>query len=332
MNEAGTPLLKVDNLRTYIPSRRGIVHAVDGVSFELHTGKTLAIAGESGCGKSVLCRTIMGLLPEKARICKGSSIRFNGKQLIGLRENGYRRLRATRMAMIFQDPFSSLHPMMTIGRQISESMCYHFKMNRRQAQERVVGLIRAVGLSGPDKVSRLYPHQLSGGMRQRIAIAIALACDPELLIADEPTTALDVTVQAGILALLNSLQAERKMTIIMVTHNLGVASNVADRIAVMYAGKIVETAPASDLFTRPNHPYTKALIDSVPRIDQSSNSPLFSIKGGPYDPVNPLAGCRFSTRCPQAKDLCRSREPMLKADPGNNHFRACWYPLREDLS
>lgn len=327
MSQSAAPLLEVDNLRTNILARRGVVHAVDGVSFKLHMGKTLAIVGESGCGKSVLCRTIMGLLPERAETGADSSIQFNGMQLIGLKEKEYNRLRAAQMAMVFQDPLSSLNPVMTVGRQISESLCFHLKMTPRQAQEKTVRLISAVGLPNPDKCTRLFPHQLSGGMRQRIAIAIALACDPKLLIADEPTTALDVTVQAGILALINSLQAKREMSVILVTHDLGVASHVADRIAVMYAGKIVEMAPVFELFRRPKHHYTKALMASIPRINQPSHTPLVAIDGQPCDLVNPPPGCRFSERCPEAKDHCLRQEPVLKANPADDHLYACWYPL-----
>ncbi len=327
-----TPLLKVENLRTYIPAQRGIVQAVDGVSFDLHQGETLAVVGESGCGKSVLCRTIMGLLPEKAQLCSTSSLQFNGQELIGLKESRYNRLRATQMAMIFQDPLSSLHPVMTVGRQISESLRRHLRMTSRRAREKTLGLIGAVGLPEPAKYIRLFPHQLSGGMRQRIAIAIALACEPQLLIADEPTTALDVTVQAGILVLLNNLQADRRMAIMLVTHDLGVASNVADHIAVMYAGKIVEIAAASELFNRPYHPYTKALIDAIPRIDQPPHTPLNSINGQPCDLVDPPSGCRFSARCPRATDQCCSREPLLSANSTTDHRYACWHPLGGSVS
>jgi len=329
MNTAGVPLLQVENLGTHICAKRGRVRAVDGVTFELHAGKTLAIVGESGCGKSVLCRTIIGLLPEKSEICAGSSLRLNGRQLIGLKENRYRRLRATQMAIIFQDPLSSLHPVMTVGRQISESLCYHLKMPPDRAWRKAVGLIEAVGLPNASQCAGLYPHQLSGGMRQRVAIAIALACDPKLLIADEPTTALDVTVQAGILALLNNLQADRNMSIILVTHDLGVASNVADQIAVMFAGKIVELAPAQELFMGPRHPYTRALIDLVPRMDQPPHGPEKSIGCQPCDPANPPAGCRFSARCVKSKEKCGRQAPGLRADLEGHHFYACWYPLGE---
>ncbi len=320
------PLLKVNNLRTHIPARRGTVHAVDGVSFELHLGKTLAFVGESGCGKSVLCRTIMKLLPEKAKISAGSSLLLEGRELIGLNENRYNQLRATQMAILFQDQLSSLHPVMTVGRQIGESLGYHFKLTPPEVTRRVIRLISAVGLPDPDTCARLYPHQLSGGMRQRIAIAIALACNPKLLIADEPTTALDTTVQAGILALLNHLQVDRKMSILMVTHDLGVASNVADQIAVMYAGKIVEIAPARQIFMRPCHPYTQALIDSTPKIYNRSHTRLTSIAGRPCDLVNLPPGCRFSDRCPQAKYLCCNHEPPLRTGLAADHHFACWYP------
>lgn len=327
MSTTDTPLLTVENLRTYIPTRRGIVHAVDGVSFDLHLGKTLAVVGESGCGKSVLCRTILGLLPEKAQLCSTSSLQYKGQDLIGLKEGQYNQFRATQIAMIFQDPLSSLHPVMTVGRQIGESLRYHLNMTARQAREKTIGLIGAVGLPEPARCIRLYPHQLSGGMRQRIAIAIALACKPQLLIADEPTTALDVTVQAGILVLLNNLQAEHKMAIILVTHDLGVASNIADYIAVMYAGKIVEIGATSELFNHPSHPYTQALMDAIPKIDQPPHTPLRSIKGQPCDLVDPPSGCRFSARCPRATDQCRRQEPPLCANPSTDHRYACWHPL-----
>ena len=327
MSDAHVPLLAVNNLRTFIPTKRGMVRAVDGVCFHLHLGETLAIVGESGCGKSVLCRTIMGLPPEKAQTGKNASIQFNGQELIGLGENQYRRLRATQMAMVFQDSLSSLHPTMTVGRQVSESLCYHFKMRGTDAKRRTLALIEAVGLSRPARCAALFPHQLSGGMRQRVAIAIALACDPKLLIADEPTTALDTTVQAGILALLNHLQKERKMALMLITHDLGVASNVADRVAVMYAGKIVETATARDLFERPCHPYTKALIDAVPQMDPSGRAVRPPIQGQPCDLVDPPAGCRFSARCARAEDRCRRQEPALGLNPAKPHACACWHPL-----
>ncbi len=327
MNPTDHPLLQVENLRTYIPTRRGVVQAVDDVSFDVHLSGTLAIVGESGCGKSMLCRTIMGLLPENAKLCKDSSIQFNGLELVGLKESQYNQIRATQMAMIFQDPLSSLHPVMTIGRQIGESLRLHLHMSSVEAREKTVKLINAVGLAEPERCFRRYPHQLSGGMRQRIAIAIALACEPQLLIADEPTTALDVTVQAEILVLLKHLQATRNMAIILVTHDLGVASNIADTIAVMYAGKIVEIAPAQKLFNFPKHPYTQALMNAIPKIDVLPHTPLNAINGEPCDLVSPPAGCRFASRCPRATNRCITQEPELIARSANVHRCACWYPI-----
>ena len=326
MSTPAGPLLKVDHLRTYIRARRGLVHAVDGVSFELYAGETLAVVGESGCGKSVLCRTIMGLLPEKGCVGHGASIEFDGNQLIGLTERQYNRFRATQMAMIFQDPLSCLNPVMPVGRQIAEPLRRHLKLGPGQADRRAVQLIRAVGLPDAEQCAGYYPHQLSGGMRQRIAIAIALACDPKLLIADEPTTALDVTVQAGILALLSHLQVRTGLSLMMVTHDLAVASNVADRIAVMYAGKIVEIAPGAALIHGPRHPYTQALIEAIPKIGQTTHTSTVPIEGQPCDLVFPPPGCRFSTRCPRAEAPCRVHEPVLKANPASDHRYACWFP------
>lgn len=326
MSTSALPLLHIDNLRTYIHTQQGVVHAVDGVSLELNIGQTLAIVGESGCGKSVLCRSIMGLLPENAHIDPGSALQFEGMQLIGLPEKQYNSLRATQMAMVFQDSIASLHPLIPVGQQISESIRCHDRKSGQQARQQALELINDVGLPWPEKCSKLLPHQLSGGMRQRIAIAIALACNPQLLIADEPTTALDVTVQAGVLALLGKFLASREMSVLMVTHDFGVARSIADKIAVMYAGKIVELAKTSQLFHAPGHHYTRALIAAIPQINQSPDIPLKTIEGQPCALLDPPKGCRFSARCPQAQAICQVREPVLKAHRDSHHLLACWFP------
>ena len=322
------PLLEVINLRVHIQTRRSTVRALDGLSFALGKGRTLAIVGESGSGKSVLCRTIMGLLPDNAKIRQGSSLLFNGTQLVGLKESQYNQFRATRMAIIFQDQLASLHPVMTVGRQIAEPLRYHLKLTRRQATQRMIDLIAAVGLPDPGRCAGLYPHELSGGMRQRIAMAIALACNPQLLIADEPTTALDTTVQAGILGLLNHLQTVREMSTMIVTHDLGVAANVADRIAVMYAGKIVEIAPAAEIFKHPCHPYTRAMLEAVPSINEALPSSPASGDAHCGELHRMDSGCRFAVRCPQLKDGCRCQEPALDTCNRNDHRVACWHPVK----
>ncbi len=323
----GPPLLEVIDLRVRIPTARGLVRAVDGVSFALGQGTTLAIVGESGCGKTVLCRAIMGLLPASAQVPAQSQVRFAGRNLRTLKEKALNRIRGREIAMVLQDPMSALNPVMKVGTQIAESLVHHFGMTRRRARQRAVELLRSVGIAAPQERAGCYPHQLCGGLRQRVAIAAALACEPRILIADEPTTALDVTVQAEILELLGCLQQERNMAVILVTHDLLVAAQRAHEIAVMYAGKIVEQAPAAQLLGAMRMPYTRALADAIPHLENPPHTRLHSINGRPPDLIQPPPGCRFAPRCKAAGEHCQIAEPPL-SDPGpDGHCFACWHPL-----
>lgn len=321
------PVLSVKNLSTDITIAQGIVRAVKDVSFNLYLGKTLGIVGESGCGKSVLCKSILRLLPKNGSILETSRIHFNGKKLNTLSEKELNKIRGQDISMIFQDPMSSLNPVMKIGAQITESLIYHLEVDEEPAFEKALDLLESVGIPNPDQRIRQYPHQLSGGLRQRVAIAIALACEPKILIADEPTTALDVTVQAEILDLLARLQTRENMAVILVTHDFGVAVSRAHEIAVMYAGKIVEYAPAKDLLINTRMPYTKALIDSIPRLEDPPHTPLKSINGYPPNLVTPYTGCCFAPRCGYVTSQCRQIEPSLTSDNNDHHFFACWNPL-----
>jgi len=319
-----TPLLAVEDLHTHFDTPRGRVRAVDGVSFSLDRGQTLGIVGESGCGKSVLSRTIMSLLPSTARVPQASRVIFDGRDLRRLPERQLRRVRGRHMAMIFQDPMTSLNPVMTCGAQVIETLTYHMGLSRRAARDRSVELLTAVGIPEPARRVDHYPHQLSGGMRQRVAIAIALSCEPALLIADEPTTALDVTVQAEILDLLARQQRERRMALILITHDLGVVAGHTDAVAVMYAGRIVERAATTALFARTRMPYTEALLRSIPRLQDPPHTPLQTIAGRPPDLIDPPPGCSFAPRCRYAADDCRRAMPALT---GEDHAFACWHPV-----
>ena len=320
------PLLEVTDLRTHFRTDRGVVRAVDGVSFSLEQGRTLGIVGESGSGKTVLSRSIMGLLP-KHNVIRQGSVRFEGRELIDAPVDELRDLWGAQMAMVFQDPMTSLNPVMRIGNQITESLLHHLDISKEFARETAVALLRSVGIPEPERRLRQYPHELSGGMRQRVMIAIAIACGPRLLFADEPTTALDVTVQAQILDLLQQQQRERYMAMILVTHDLGVVAGRTDHIAVMYAGQIVEKAPTRTLFTAMKMPYTEALIRSIPKLTDPSHTRLRTIGGRPPNLIAPPKGCRFSPRCPYVQDRCREEEPPLRpaAEPGHE-FR-CWFPV-----
>ncbi|MDP9260811.1 MAG: ABC transporter ATP-binding protein [Actinomycetota bacterium] len=307
-------LLEVDDVRTYFATRSGDVHAVDGVSFAVERGKTLGIVGESGCGKSVTALSIMGLLAPTARIETGA-IRFEGRELNRLSERELEDVRGRQIAMIFQDPMTSLNPTLTIGLQLTETMQRHLEISHDEARKRAVQLLEEVHI--PNARQRLddYPHRYSGGMRQRVMIAIALSCSPKLLIADEPTTALDVTVQAGILDLLEELRDEHEMSMIIITHDMGVVAEAADDIAVMYAGQIVEQASAEELFDHPEHPYTEALLGALPQLEGEGvrEGRLTAIPGRPPDLLNPPAACRFGPRCPYAGgDSCTVEEPQLR--------------------
>ncbi|MGH9050028.1 MAG: ABC transporter ATP-binding protein [Acidimicrobiia bacterium] len=320
------PLLEVEGITTHFRTARGLVRAVDGVSFSLERGRTLGVVGESGSGKTVLSRSIMGLLPKKNVVREGS-IRFEDREIGNLSRNEMRSIWGSQMAMVFQDPMTALNPVMRVGKQITESLLYHLDISRAYAGELALALLSSVGIPEPQRRLREYPHQLSGGMRQRVMIAIALACGPKLLFADEPTTALDVTVQAQILDLLQTQQRERFMAMILVTHDLGVVAGRADEIAVMYAGKIVEKAPASVLFTDMKMPYTEALLHSIPKIGDKSHTRLLVIGGRPPSLINAPPGCRFAPRCPYVQDKCRAEEPpLLPATTPGHEFR-CWFPV-----
>ena len=321
------PLLEVIDLKTHFRTPRGLVRAVDGVSFTLARGRTLGIVGESGSGKTVLSRSVMGLLPRSNTIRSGH-VFFDGVDTIDLDPDEMRPLWGSQMAMVFQDPMTSLNPVVKIGRQITESLRLHLGMSKGDARATGVTLLASVGIPEPDARMNEYPHQLSGGMRQRVTIAIALACGPRLLMADEPTTALDVTVQAQILNLLAEQQQERHMAVVLVTHDLGVVAGRTDDIAVMYGGKIVETAPTATLFAGVRMPYTEALLGSIPRLDAPSHTRLSAIGGRPPDLVNPPEGCNFAPRCPYAQERCHAEEPPLVADAtASDHLYRCWYPV-----
>jgi peptide/nickel transport system ATP-binding protein len=320
-----TPVLEIKDLRTYIRQRRSLVRAVDGVSLHIDQGETLGLVGESGCGKSMTAMSIMNLLPGGGYIA-GGSIRLAGQELVSLEEDDMRKLRGNEMAVIFQDPMTSLNPTMTIGKQISESLRIHRGWNAVQAMTRAEEVLSVVGMPRPKERLHQYPHQLSGGLRQRVMIAMALACEPKLLIADEPTTALDVTIQAQILSLLDSLKREFQMAVLLITHDLGVIAGRADRVAVMYAGKIVEEAPIEQLFYNTQHPYAEALLQSIPKPDQQQSDPLYSIPGIPPDLARPPSGCRFHPRCRYATRECSTREPVLDGDD-SRHLHACFHPV-----
>ncbi|NWG72835.1 MAG: ABC transporter ATP-binding protein [Parvularculaceae bacterium] len=319
------PVLEVIDQRTAFETSRGLLRAVDGVSLTLHRGRTLGIVGESGCGKSILARSIMRLLPRTARIGPGSQLLFEGEDLMQASEHRLRAIRGRHMAIVFQDPMTSLNPVMTVGAQIAESLTHHLGMSRHAAWSRATALLADVGLPQPEMRVSQYPHQLSGGMRQRVAIAIALACEPSLLIADEPTTALDVTVQADILDLLQRQQRERNMAMILITHDLGVVASRTDEVAVMYAGRIVEQAPTRALFKSARMPYTHALLGSIPRLEAESRGRLAVIEGRPPDLIRPPPGCSFAPRCSRAGARCRLEPPQLTGE--GSHSFSCWNPL-----
>ena len=321
-------LLDVSELTTHFETPRGRVRAVDGISFALEQGETLGLVGESGCGKSVTARTLMGILPSFARV--GGSIVFDGRDLRGMAERQLRALRGPELAMIFQDPTTSLNPTHRIGKQIGESLRHHLGLTSADARKRAVELLREVGIPQADHRVDAFPHELSGGMRQRVAIAIALACEPRLLIADEPTTALDVTIQAEILDLLQRQQRNRRMAMILITHDLGVVAGRCDKVAVMYAGQIVEAAPVKELFRNPRMPYTRALLDSIPRLDGEPHARLNTIPGRPPDLIAPPTGCRFAARCARAEADCMRTAPVLRSEAeGDAHAFACLHPLEK---
>jgi oligopeptide/dipeptide ABC transporter ATP-binding protein len=321
-------LLSVEDLRVEFTTRRGTVYAVNGITFDIARGETLGIVGESGCGKSVTSLAVLGLLARNGRVLGGRAI-FEGVDLIRLSDRALRRIRGREIAMIFQDPMTSLNPVLTIGRQIREALETHFGMKRKEADARAAELIDRVGIPSARVRLEDYPHQFSGGMRQRAMIAMALACRPKLLIADEPTTALDVTIQAQILALLRELVAEEDAALILITHDLGVVAGMCERVNVMYAGMFVETGAAEQLFASPRHPYTLGLLQSVPRLDAARRGRLQPIEGAPRNMLSPPTACPFQPRCRYEVDASRHDvPPLLEIEPG--HMVACFNPVPAD--
>ncbi len=325
-----TPVIEVEDLSTHIKLSRSVVQAVGNVSLAIGTGETLGLVGESGCGKSMTGLSIMRLLPNGGHIV-GGSIKLNDRDLVKLTEKQMRDVRGNDVAMIFQDSMTSLNPTMPIGKQIAEQVRRHTALSKEEAMERAAESLDLVGLPHPHERLEDYPHQLSGGQRQRVIIAIALSCDPKVLIADEPTTALDVTIQAQILGLLDDLKDRLGMAVLLITHDMGVVAGRAERVDVMYAGRIVESAPTVELFTHMHHPYTQALLGSIPLLTQDRDQRLFSIPGIPPDLTVPPPGCRFAPRCSRATEKCRTDEPALApATPG--HSFACWHPVDGPLA
>ena len=325
---ARSPLLVVDGLEVRFWTGRGIVHAVNGVSFDIAPGETLGIVGESGCGKSVTSLALLGILPRAGRVTAGSA-RFEGAELTGMSDSELRRVRGRQIAMIFQDPMTSLNPVLTIGRQLREPLETHLGLSKGEALDRAAELLDQVGIPSPEARLKDYPHQFSGGMRQRAMIAMALACEPKLLIADEPTTALDVTIQAQILDLLRELVAERDTALIMITHDLGVVAGICERVEVMYAGTFVESGTAEQIFEQPRHPYTLGLLESVPRLDTRRLAALKPIAGQPRDMLQAPSSCPFAPRCRFRAARCDTELPLLdELEPG--HAAACFYPADAD--
>jgi peptide/nickel transport system ATP-binding protein len=336
MNSSPQPLLRVTDLKTHFHTRDGVVRAVDGVSFDVMPGETLAIVGESGCGKSVTAMSILRLLPMPPARMAGGRIEFEGRNLLALSEPEMRDVRGNLISMIFQEPMTSLNPVLTIGRQVAEVLVLHRGLSEREALAQAVEGLRKVQIAEPERRIKQYPHELSGGMRQRVMIAMALACGPRLLIADEPTTALDVTIQAQILRLMRQLGAETGASIILITHDLGVVAEMAQRVVVMYAGRKVEEASVEDLFAHPRHPYTRGLLGSMPHLSRSASgddedaSPkrLVEIPGVVPSLKEALPGCLFAPRCPQASEHCHAKMPDMQTF-GPGHQAACWHPILE---
>lgn len=321
------PLLAVSDLRVTFHVRGRDLRAVDGVSFELEKGRTLGIVGESGSGKSVTARAIMGLLPPiKSRLT--GSVRLGNHELVGLTEHQWRKYRGTAIALVFQDPMRSLNPVLRIGTQITEGLRSHEGLGKKEARDAAIDLLSKVRMPSPQQRFYEYPHQLSGGMRQRVMIAIAISCHPQLLIADEPTTALDVTTQAQVMDLLMDLQREFQMGLIFISHDIGLAADYTDEIAVMYAGKIVEQGATRELLDHARMPYTQALLEAIPRLDAPSHLPLRALSGRPPDPIALPSGCAFNPRCVSSQDRCISESPVLVGDA--RHRWSCWFPLGAD--
>jgi oligopeptide/dipeptide ABC transporter ATP-binding protein len=324
---AREPLLSVEDLHVEFSTGRGPVYAVNGVSFDIAPGETLGLVGESGCGKSVTSLALLGILARNGRVSAGRA-HFEGRDLLSLKDSQLRRIRGREIAMIFQDPMTSLNPVLTIGRQIREVLETHFDLNRKAATRRAAELLERVGIPSPELRLRDYPHQFSGGMRQRAMIAMALACEPKLMIADEPTTALDVTIQAQILDLLRELVADRRTALILITHDLGVVAGMCERVHVMYGGMIMEAASAEQLFARPRHPYTLGLLQSVPRLDAARRAKLQPIEGQPRDMLKPPQACPFQPRCRYEVEQSRLEVPPLR-EIAPQHWVACFNPVPE---
>jgi oligopeptide/dipeptide ABC transporter ATP-binding protein len=321
-------LLSVEDLRVTFSTQRGTVHAVNGVSFGIDAGETLGIVGESGCGKSVTSLAILGILARNGRVTSGRAV-FEDRDLVGLSDRDLREIRGRDISMIFQDPMTSLNPVLTIGRQIRESLQTHLGLDKNEARERVVELLEQVGIPEARRRADEYPHQFSGGMRQRAMIAMALACEPKLLIADEPTTALDVTIQAQILEVLRTLVSERDTALILITHDLGVVAGMCERVQVMYAGMVMEEGSAESVFASPRHPYTLGLLQSVPRLDTPRGRALQPIQGAPRDMLQAPSACPFAPRCAYEIDKSRQEVPALvEVEPG--HRVACFNPVEAD--
>ncbi len=314
-------LLEINNLTVRIPTPHGIVHAVNNADLRLDQGQTVALVGESGSGKSMTARSIMGLIPASGRIANGS-IRFDGQELAGLAEQELRLLRGNRIAMIFQEPMTSLNPVLKIGDQVMEPLLLHRRLDKQAARAEALELLQQVGIPSPEQRMGDYPHQLSGGQRQRVMIAMALACNPQLLIADEPTTALDVTIQAQILELIDQLRRDKGLALLLITHDLGIVAQRADRVHVMYAGQILESAATEELLNNPLHPYTRGLLASLPE-NALPGQPLATIPGQPPRLDKPISGCPFKERCPDAKPICSEQMPA-EQDRGAGHLVKCW--------
>jgi oligopeptide transport system ATP-binding protein len=326
-NNGHQNILQVEDLVTRFNTPEGTVYAVNGVSFDLAEGETLGVVGESGCGKSVTMLSVMQLIPRPPGKIISGKAKFHGDDLLAFSPDEIRMVRGSQIAMIFQDPMTSLNPVLTIGKQVSEPLILHLGMTKKDAEERVVELLRLVGIPEADKRLTQYPHQFSGGMRQRVMIAMALACNPQILIADEPTTALDVTIQAQIIDLVKKLRDEIGMAVIWITHDLGVVAGMAQRLLVMYAGYIIEEAPVKEIFSHPTHPYTLGLLKSLPRLDRGEKDRLIVIPGLPPLLLEQPVGCPFQPRCPYAFERCAENPPLM--DVGVNHQAACWWDVQE---
>jgi oligopeptide/dipeptide ABC transporter ATP-binding protein len=319
-------LLQIEDLQTHFLTEAGVVRAVDGVHLSVHKGETLGIVGESGCGKSVTALSILRLIPDPPGKIVAGRIMLSGRDLLKLREDDMRRVRGAQISMIFQEPMTSLNPVFTVGDQIAEGIRLHQGLSKRESWNKAIEMVRVVRIPDAERRVKEYPHQMSGGMRQRIMIAMALSCNPQLLIADEPTTALDVTIQAQILDLLNKLKADLGMAVMLITHDLGVVADTAARVVVMYAGRVVEEAPVMELFTNPKHPYTQGLLNSIPRLEKSERRVrLQAIPGVVPDLLDLPKGCKFQARCTKVFDPCRGDEPQLKTVASDHHVRCCLY-------